>query len=166
MVNTQLLLVDGAILCGVIGAIVTWSFFWKPRIWLHDLPEDIRALVPPPTPAEKRWLMVLGLPVTGGILAGCILSVSRFGFEAGFFPAVLHAYLPFQIFNLFDLVMIDWGTLLVINPAKPPIPGTENAAGWRNYGFFARGFFKGIVIGAIFAPIAAGIAWLIGMVGG
>ena len=77
--------------------------------------------------------------------------------SAGFY---WHAYLLFQIFNLFDLVVLDWGVMMAINPAKPPIEGTENAPGYRDFRFHVFKSLKGIVLGMLFAVVAADTALL------
>ncbi|MEM9532128.1 MAG: hypothetical protein AAGA23_14540 [Pseudomonadota bacterium] len=48
---------------------------------------------------------------------------------------------------------------MLVNPSQPPIPGTENAAGYRDFTFHAMKSLNGVVLGAPFALAAAGIAW-------
>ena len=161
MIDPKLLLIDGFTICVLIGALVAFSFRWKPRIWLRDLPEDIQELAKPMTTAEKRWVAIVGLLVIAMLFSGMVVSTLRFGVEDGFLLATLHAYLLFQLFNLFDLLVLDWGMMMLINPAKPPIAGTENARGYRDFGFHAGQSLKGIALGAPFAIAATGVVWLI-----
>ncbi|MEM6900896.1 MAG: hypothetical protein AAF583_14150, partial [Pseudomonadota bacterium] len=142
---------DGLVLCLLLSAVVVPSFFWKPRIWLRDFPKDIQDMVDPMTRAEKRVAGIVGVFIVAIMLALIVASTLRFGFDNGYLVAALHAYLLFQLFNLFDMVIIDWGILLAINPAKPPIPGTENAEGWRDFGFHAMKSAKGVLLGLPFA---------------
>lgn len=154
------LLIDGSVLSILIGALVVISFRWKPRIWLRDLPEDIQELADPMTEAEQRWMGIIGLLFIGLLFSGLVVSTLRFGLEHGFLIASLHAYLIFQVFNLFDFVVIDWGLMMSINPTRPPIAGTENAPGYRDFGFHALQSLKGVAIGVPFAAAATGVAWL------
>ena len=165
IVKPDLLLFDGVITCLVVGVVVAASFFWKPRVWLNDLPNDIRALAQPMTQSEKRWLKVFGLLIVSLLLVGIVISTLRFGFAGGFLLAALHAYLIFQIFNLFDFAILDVGIMLAIDPANPPIEGTENAAGYRDFAFHFFKSVKGIALGIPFALVAAALAWLIAATG-
>ena len=161
IVKPDLLLFDGVIICLIVGVVVAAIFFWKPRVWLNDLPSDIRALAQPMTQSEKRWLKLFGLLIVSLLLVGIVISTLRFGFESGFLLAALHAYLLFQIFNLFDFAVLDVGIMLMIDPAEPPIEGTQNAEGYRDFSFHFFKSVKGIALGVPFALIGAGIAWLI-----
>lgn len=159
MLNIPLLLFDGAVLSVLLGTIVVVSFMTRPRAWLNDFPPDIARSTEPMTVEEKRRAVRVGSSVVLILIAGLVTTSLRFGFASGFWPALLHAYLVFQVFNVADLV-IDWVALALIDPAKPPIPGTENAPGWSNYSFHAVKGLKGSVIGIPVVALATGIGWL------
>jgi hypothetical protein len=134
---------------------------WRPRMWLHDFPPDIQAMVPPKTQDEKRLTTLLGTPF---IIAFFVLPVvlmwnlkSTLGADFSFFHAWIYAYALFFGFNLWDLVVLDWIGTSLIDPQHPPFPGTEGAAGYRDYAFHFYGFLKGCVIGLVFATIVAGV---------
>jgi hypothetical protein len=42
-----------------------------------------------------------------------------------------------------------------VDPRRPPIPGTEGAAGYRDFGFHARAFTKACAMSLLFAVPAA-----------
>ncbi|MEM1205156.1 MAG: hypothetical protein AAGN66_18140 [Acidobacteriota bacterium] len=161
MIDYRLILVDSAVLCGVIGALVGLSFRLGPRIWLRSLPKDIQELAEPMTSAERRWAAIMGLLIVGSLFSGLVMSTVRFGSGHGFLPAILHAYLVFQAFNLFDLLVLDWGMMQLIDPTKPPIAGTENARGYRDFGFHAGKSLKGVMLGIPFSAVAVAVAWLV-----
>ncbi|MEM9495782.1 MAG: hypothetical protein AAGA09_07240 [Pseudomonadota bacterium] len=160
MIDLKLLLTDGSVICLIVGALVAVSFCWRPRIWLRDLPRDIQEMAAPMTPGERRSVAIIGLLIVGMLFSGVVISTLRFGFAHGVLAALLHAYLIFQLFNLFDLVVLDWGMMMLIDPARPPIAGSENARGYRDFGFHAIKSLKGVVLGAPFAAMATGAAWL------
>ncbi|MEM8724321.1 MAG: hypothetical protein AAGE86_02260 [Pseudomonadota bacterium] len=160
MIDLPLLLTYGAILSVIAGAIVSASFIYRPRIWIRDFPADIGEMADPMTEEEKRLALKIGLLVVTTMLVILVLTALGYGFDNGFLLAALHTYLVFQIFNAFDIV-IDWVALWLIDPANPPIPGTENAPGWSNYSFHAIASLKGSVIGVPFALLATGMGWLI-----
>ncbi|MEM1196222.1 MAG: hypothetical protein AAGH57_08980 [Pseudomonadota bacterium] len=143
-----------------VGALVIISFIVMPRMWLNDFPQDIADSADPMSAVEKRASAIVGLSVVAIMLSFMSWSAYRVGFERGFWWAALHAFLVFQVFNVIDLI-IDWAALAIIDPANPPIPGTENEAGWTNYRYHAIASLKGLVIGAPFAALAAGIAFMI-----
>jgi len=82
------------------------------------------------------------------------------GADFSFWTAWLYAYALFMGFNLWDLVVLDWVGISLIDPQNPPIPGTVGAAGWRDYAFHFYGFLKGCVMGLVFAAFEAGVITL------
>ncbi|MEL7025305.1 MAG: hypothetical protein AAGL69_16345 [Pseudomonadota bacterium] len=111
------------------------------------------------TAQEKSLALKVGLSTVAVMLGTLAISTVRFGFEGGFWLAVLHAYLLFQFFNVVD-VAIDWAALALIDPADPPIPGTAGAPGWSNYPYHAIASIKGVFLGIPIAMLAASLGWL------
>ncbi|MEM9407398.1 MAG: hypothetical protein AAGA81_15280 [Acidobacteriota bacterium] len=153
MIDPTTIMVHGAGLCLLLGALVAASFFWKPRIWLRDFPQDIQDLAAPMTDEEQRVAGRFGLLIVSLMLGSLVLSTLRFGLDQGLLWALLHAYLVFQVFNVFDMAVIDWGLLLLIDPSKPPIEGTENARGWRDFAFHAKKSLKGSILAGFPSPL-------------
>ena len=155
---------DLAIVIAFFTVYVLITIRWKPRIWLHDFPADIQALASPKTDEEKRLSTMVGGPLVVLFFGLPILLLwdlkANLGADFSFWVAWLYAYALFIGFNLWDLVVLDWGGISLIDPQNPPIPGTEGAAGWRNYAFHFHGFLKGCVIGLVFATFVAGIITL------
>jgi hypothetical protein len=155
------LLSDG-LLASIVFTVVIGVVLWrKPRLFLHDFPADIQALTPPKTAQEKRLTKLVAVPVFALFLGLPLLFVLRLKADNGgvlaFGAAYAYVYGIFQIVNLWDLIVMDWiGMTVLVDPQKPPLPGTEGAAGWRDYGFHFRGFLKGTVMGAVLMlPVAA-----------
>jgi hypothetical protein len=134
---------------------------WKPRMWLHDLPADIQKMAAPKTDEEKRLTRIFAVPFIVIFLGLHVMFVWRLkqtlGTDFSFGSAWLYAYALFMGFNLWDLVILDWIGISLIDPQNPPIAGTQGAAGWHDYAFHFRGFLKGCVIGLVLATIIAGI---------
>jgi hypothetical protein len=158
-------LADGLVAC-VPFAIVVWaSFLSRPRVWLHSLPPDIQAMVPPKTVAERRLTRVLGACVLLSFFGVPIALTWRLHSTTSgglsFAGALAHLYGVWMIVNLWDLVLIDLPYAYFVNPNRPPIPGTEGARGYKDYAFHARSFLKASVFGlAIIVPAALLISWL------
>lgn len=152
---------DILILIAFATAFIIVTIRWKPRMWLHDFPADIQALAAPKTPEEKRITTLVGMPfvvVFFGLNIALTWDVkAAMGANFTFGAAWLYAYALFMGFNLWDLVILDWIGLSLVDPLHPPFPGTEGAAGWRDYRFHFYGFLKGCVIGLVFAIVVAAI---------
>ncbi len=157
-------LLDLLIATVVFTILVVGSLRWKPRIWLHDLPADIQALAAPKTAAEKRLTMIFGVPLIILFLGLPLLLTwglkARLGADFSFFSAWIYVYGLFFGVNLWDLVVLDWIGMSLVDPQHPPIAGTEGAAGWRNYAFHFYGFLKGCALGLVFATFAATVITL------
>jgi len=157
MLNAGLILTDGIALSIVFAVFVVGTLLWKPRMWLQDFPADLQAMIPPKTDAEKRLTILFAIPFFILLFGGLGLSASRFGMDSGFGAMVLHVYLVWQVVNLFDLVIIDWCGIMLVDPMNPPFDGTAGAQGYRDFMFHFVGFIKGSVMGLVFALIVAGI---------
>lgn len=153
------MLADGLMACIPFTIVVLVSFWVRPRLWLHSLPPDIQALVPPKSEAERR----------ATALVGTIVLLTFFGVPT-FLTWRLHAAIPgglsfigattylygvWMIVNLWDLVAIDWAYAYFMNVERPPIPGTEGAMGYKDYRFHLRAFFKASLFSLAFiVPVA------------
>ena len=68
MLPATQIIVNSCLFVVAFGAVVWWSLWWNPRIWLHDFPTLMKAAQPPLQPWEKRqqyvvlivFLIVLG----------------------------------------------------------------------------------------------------------
>lgn len=158
-------LTDLVIVTVVFTALVLGSFLWRPRIWLHDFPADIQAMVPPKTDEEKRLSLIFGVPFILAFFGLPTLLMwdlkTTLGADFSFLTAWLYAYALFIGINLWDLLVLDWGMIIFTDPQNPPIVGAEGAAGWQNYRFHFYGFLKGCVIGLVFATIIASLVTLL-----
>lgn len=159
------ILTDGLVTCVPFSVVVLASFLLKPRLWLHSLPADIQALAPPKTRAERRltgWMGSLVLICFFGL--PMLFTWQRHRQVAGGFSsaeAVAYLYGVWMIVNAWDLLVIDWPYAYWVNPDRPPIPGTEGAAGYKDYGFHAKAFFKASVFSlALIVPAGIVISFM------
>lgn len=159
------MLTDGLLTCVPFSIVVLASFLLKPRLWLHSLPADIQALAPPKTRAERRltgWMGSLVLICFFGL--PMLFTWQRHRQVAGGFStteAVAYFYGVWMIVNVWDLLVIDWPYAYWVNPDRPPIPGTEGAAGYKDYGFHAKAFLKASVFSlAIIVPAGIAISFM------
>lgn len=79
--------------------------------------------------------------------------IARSGGETPLLALFANAYLVFLVFNLFDLVVIDYLVLLVWKPKFMVMPGGKAMMEMHTLPFHIVGFFKGMVIGMVVALI-------------
>ncbi len=155
---------DGAVLAGLATLVILLSLRANPRIWLSDFPPDIRNAVPPKTGAEKRQSLWWGLPLfailLGGPVVSCLLLERRLTAPASFGMLFVHAYAVASIFNVIDLLVIDWLVICAFTPRWLVIAGTEGMAGYTDYRHHFRGFLVGCLASAVFALPAAALVYL------
>ena len=134
-----------------------------PRIMLQDYPKSIQNAVPPKTKEEKRQTYVYALPV--------LLIMIGYPLATGAYLTVLHHWHFWQtfsfvwglsmLFNLYDLLIIDWIVFCTITPGFLVIPGTEGNKGYKDYWFHFVGFLKGILITGVISLASSGIICLL-----
>lgn len=157
-------ILHGLVICIPFTIFVAVSFMINPRLWLHSLPADIQRRAQPKTPREILITRFVLLPIFILILPGLslwstVMIVKPLVSVAPSIPLVAlitHLYIMWIVVHLWDLVVIDGISMALINPARPPIAGTENAAGWRDIKFHVRSFGKAVVNSAFFV-VPAGI---------
>jgi len=65
--------------------------------------------------------------------------------ESTFLAVFLGVFTVLLVFNVVDLLVLDWLIFVTIRPGIVVLPGTEDAEGYRDYGFHFRAFLKGVV---------------------
>jgi hypothetical protein len=147
------LLLNSALICGLVLSIVlttiaTVSAVIAPDMWVGDYPPDIKEKSGPMSPRAARlrpyvavlfFIPVLALPILG------LYLLSSTGLRP--FPAALvYSVTALLVFNVFDLLVLDWLLFCTIQPRRMVLPGTEGMAGYRDYRFHFIGFLKGLVL--------------------
>jgi len=131
---------------------------------LDGLPPDIKARYGPVSEKTQRirkpfsllfLLIVFGVP---------LLAIRRYDLMTGgaptFIDILVISFTIFMVFNVVDLIILDWLVICTITPKFIVLPGTEGMAGYKDFGFHFRGFLKGIVVSFVSALFFAGIASL------
>lgn len=140
-------------------SIVILAMLWyNPRLLLQDYPKDVQQKVPPKTSAEKRvsayWATVIFLLMLAFPLAAALSAKAAYHI---FFDIFLSAFGVLFLFNLVDLLIMDWLIVCTITPNFLVISGTEGMAGYKNYSMHFRGFLIGtgvsIVLGLLLAAL-------------
>jgi len=97
----------------------------------------------------KKQRRLAGIPVFLLLAATLVFAAARFvrvaGGESTFLAVFLGVFTVLLVFNVVDLLVLDWLIFVTIRPGIVVLPGTEDAEGYGDYGFHFRAFLKGIV---------------------
>ncbi|MEZ4616779.1 MAG: hypothetical protein R2867_14925 [Caldilineaceae bacterium] len=148
-------------------------------MFVDKYPPNVKQSYGPMAPRSARlrpyvaalvFITFLGVPLIG------LFAVRSANSAIPFLPAFAFSGTILFVFNLFDLVILDWLFFCTIQPRSMVLPGTEGMAGYRDYRFHCIGFRKGLgfsVVGGLliallwtalqgfmpFSPLAAYPCW-------
>jgi len=165
MFDLTKVLIDGAVLSILASIILIGSGMYNPRLFLQDYPAEIQAKVPPKTQREKRLSLVVGIPFMVLLLAMPFISTltlkGQHGGAIEFLPLFLHAFGVIFIFNLVDLLLLDWLIFCYFTPSFFVIPGTEGMAAYQDYGYHFRASLIGTGLSVVGGLVIAGIVFIL-----
>jgi hypothetical protein len=138
----------------------------NPEAWVNDYPPDIREKYGPMSDKARGIRKLAAIPMAV-ILFGTIwlamLALQRSSGSVSFVDAFVVIFVMLFVFNLIDLLIIDWLLFVTLQPRLIILPGTEGMAGSKDYGFHLRAFLKGIVgtaVGSLILPAWRGWRFL------
>ncbi len=159
---------DGLLLSVVFSAIIVGTVLIDPWIMLENYPPAIRELVTPPDDLPVVLPVVIGvgmIVVLVWLMVRSVVALERDrGGHLGFGRAALHAWLLFQVVNLWDVVILDWLLFVTIQPAAFILPGTEGHPAYDDYLFHLQESYAHPVPwigGLVGSLIVGGIATLV-----
>lgn len=142
-------LVYGVVLSAVLSVLLLGVLWINPEILLNDYPPDIRDKHGPMSERSKRQkvpaAILLGTVGLAVVAASFSAVRENVGGHVPFLTAFIHLFVMFSVFNVVDLLLLDW-PLVAIVPRFMVLPGTEGSAGYKDYWFHFRGFLVGIVL--------------------
>ena len=137
-------------------------------MFVDDYPPDVKQKYGPmsaraarlrPFVATLLFLTILGIPIVG------LFGLQTKFLTVSFLSAVVFASIAILVFNVFDLLILDWLFFCTIQPRSMVLPGTEGMAGYHDYRFHFLGFLKGlrfnVVVGSLIAVLWIGMQRLI-----
>ncbi|MDO5508907.1 MAG: hypothetical protein Q4F64_11310 [Corynebacterium casei] len=131
----------GSIAVLLSGAMLLVVFFLTPDALIDDYPEDIRQAAPSPTAGQKRAGLISGIVFVIVLFSSITGAVWAWGAQhpqASYLELALITFVLSVMFALFDLIIIDWLIICTWRPKALVYPGTEDRAGWRDYGFHVK----------------------------
>jgi hypothetical protein len=164
MVDWQIFL-NSALVCGVVLSVVLTvimiiSASIAPDMWVGDYPPDIKERFGPMSDRASRirpyvaavfFLALLTIPLIG------LFSLQSTLRPISFLAALAFSSLVLLVFNVFDLLVLDWLLFCTIQPRPMVLAGTEGMAAYRDYRFHFVGFLKGLGFCAVGGIVIASI---------
>ena len=146
------LLFSEALVCGLVLSLVLTVFVVVSGaialdMFVDDYPPDIKQKYGPMSPRAARlrpfiaallFIIVLVIPIIG------LFALQANTTSIPFLPALVFSGLTLLVFNIYDLIILDWLFFCTIQPHSMILPGTEGMAGYRDYRFHFIGFLKGL----------------------
>ena len=153
MLDTTRILQDGALLSLVGSTFLLILLRFNPRIFLKHFPKEIREIVPPKSEKERRISILLGVPLgllfIGSTFASALLWRAAAHGSLSFWELFTHVFGLFFLFNLVDLLILDWLIVCRFTPRWLIIPGTEHIVMPKEYLYHFKGFLVGTVVSVI-----------------
>ncbi len=154
----------GGLLSLALGTLMAGSLFLSPDVWINDYPPDIRERYGPISEQGRRFRPAVASAFFSAValcLLLALLELDRTGGGLRFLPAFVCAFTLLMVFNLFDLLVVDWLVFVALQPRLVVLPGTEGMPGYRDYAFHLRGFLIGTALIAAFSLLVAALAVLL-----
>src|SRR5579872_7328044 len=127
LMPTSQIIRDGAVLSVVASTYLLLLLRFNPRIFLGHYPKEIREIVPPKSEKVRRTSILLGLLI-GAPSASALLWRTATLEGHSFWERFAYAFGVLFIFNLVDLLILDWLIACWIKPHWVILPGTEHIA--------------------------------------
>ncbi len=151
----------GAILSIVLSILVFGSLYINPEMWLHDAPRDVQEKHGPisaQAKRQRRWVVVAFAITLLGLTGFSIYRLLAVVGGPLTFPTLfVHLLIMLMLFNVVDLLLIDWLIIELMRPAFIFQSSVGQLMATRNYWFHFQGFLKGSVGILIASLILAGL---------
>ena len=157
LLDTTRIVRDGALLSIVASIYLLLLLRFNPRIFVEHYPKEIREIVPPKSQQEQRISIVLGLLIGVPLASVLLWQTATLGTHS-FWERFAYAFGVLFIFNLVDLLILDWLIVCWLRPRWVTLPGTEHIAISNPYFHHFKGFLIGTaglaIAGLAFAALS------------
>lgn len=133
----------------ILTFVVLLSLFKNPRIWMSHLPPEVQRILPPKTATEKRQSLIVLILFLNIFLIIPACALANIYPPITFLEAFSTTYSISFMFNLTDLLFLDWIVICTITPSFIRVKGVDRQV-YKNYRKHLMDFFKGAVV--IFIP--------------
>jgi len=154
------ILAYGGVTSLLLSAVILFSLYINPRIWMQDLPKEVQKTIPQKSIKEKKQTLFVSIAFIMILLVLPATAVVSVVTQPLFSQAFLVSYLVYFTFNLTDLLFIDWLVVCTLTPDFIRIEGVDETV-YKNYSKHAKDFLKGIILSILPALISAIHGYLI-----
>ena len=144
MIDTMRIVRDGALFSLVGSTYLLVLLRFNARIFLRHYPKEIQEIVPAKSKKERRMSILLGL-LLGALFASALLWRTATLGSHSFWELFAYAFGVLFIFNLVDLLILDWLIVCRFKPRWVILPGTERIAIPNPYIHHFKEFLMGTV---------------------
>jgi hypothetical protein len=144
LLDTMRIVRDGALLSVVASTYLLVLLRFNPRIFLGHYPKEIREIVPPKSEKERRTSIFLGLLIAAPFGSALLWRTATLGSHS-FWDLFAYAFGVLFLFNLVDLLILDWLIVCWVKPRWVILPGTEHIAIPNPYLHHFKEFLLGTV---------------------
>ncbi len=161
MLDPARILRDGALLSVVASTCLLLLLRLNPRLFLGHYPKEIRAIVPPRSKKERRMSSLLGLLIGAPITSALLWRTATLETHS-FWDRFAYAFGVLFIFNLVDLLILDWLIVCRFRLRWVVLPGTEHIAMPIPYLHHFKEFLMGtvglVIVGLAIAALISRLA--------
>jgi hypothetical protein len=125
MLDAARIVRDGVLFSVVASTCLIALLRFNPRIFLRHYPREIREIVPPKSEKERQLSILLGLIIGVPLASALVWRVATLG-SRSFWELFAYAFGVLFIFNLVDLLVLDWLIVCWLEPRWVILPGTEH----------------------------------------
>lgn len=129
----------------LLTSLILGSLYMQPRIWLQGLPQEVQISIPQKTKKEKKQTFVVMILFLLILLGFPVIAIVNSVQHPTLWQAWVISYSVYFIFNLTDLLFIDWLIVCTITPDFIKVKGVDEYV-YKNYKKHFTDFLKGIVI--------------------
>lgn len=147
----------GGLVSLLTSVLILASVAHNPRIWLGDAPTEMKQAASPLTPAEKRLRKLWGIPIIASmlVLLPAIAIWQHQIYDFSYFQGFAFLWIGMMLFNLIDLLIIDWLVIVWWAPSWTMMPEVAHLSHLNTYGFHFKGFLTGCVLVTVWSALAA-----------
>ncbi|MFO8022971.1 MAG: hypothetical protein R6U65_10930 [Perlabentimonas sp.] len=142
----------------ILSTLIFASLLVKPRIWLHRMPPAVRAKVKGKTPMEKRWFLILGIPM------GVVFFFNPIVFTALMYNQLYQILLSLLTFTagfaIWDTLILDLFIFCKLTPKPMVIEGTTTHD-YKDKIYHLKSGFKGLVMAVVYSIVTGFIIYLL-----
>lgn len=158
-------LIFGLLLSFILSMVIVISFSIASDMWVGDYPPDVKEKYGEMSSSAKKYRPIIAGLFFGAVVVVPILAIGRLrsltNGDLNFLDYFFSTFITLMVFNVFDLLVVDWLIFVYLQPKAIVLPGTEGMQGYDDYWFHFRGFLIGIAFSLGGAFIISLITWIV-----